>query len=152
MVKKITLEPLDVNNWLKVCDLSVSEEQKEIFPIPNVYWIGISRYEEGSELFAIKADDEYVGLIGGGYDEDGITGYINPFMIDHQHQKNSYAKPALKLIIEYLRDNLNVDKINVNHSKNNVTAGKIYDSLGFFVYNETDDEYQRQMVFPALNF
>ena len=145
MRKKVTLEKLGVDNWLKICDLSVSEEQKEIFPIPNVYWIGISRYEEKSELFAIKSDDEYVGLIGGGYDEDGVTGYINPLMIDHRHQKNNYAKSALKLIIEHLRDNLNVDKINVNHRKNNIIAGKIYDSLGFFVCNETDDEYQRQM-------
>jgi len=50
---------------LKICELSVSEEQKQLFTIPNVYWIGISRYEEQTELFAIKRDAEYVGLIGG---------------------------------------------------------------------------------------
>ena len=42
----VSLEPLDVNNWLKVCRRSVSEEQKAVFTVPNVYWIGISRYEE----------------------------------------------------------------------------------------------------------
>ena len=144
MSKRITLEALNVDNWLKICDLSVTEEQKKIFPIPNVYWIGISRYEEKSELFAIKADDEYVGLIGGGYDEDGITGYINPFMIDQCYQKNSYAKPALMLIVDYLRKKLGVEQINVNHSKENF-VGKIYESLGFYIYNETDSEYQRQI-------
>jgi len=144
MSKKITLEALTVDNWLKICDLSVAEEQKEIFPIPNVYWIGISRYEEKSELFAIKADDEYIGLIGGGYDEDGITGYINPFMIDHRYQKHNYAKPALMLMIGYLREKLGVKQINVNHSKENF-VGKIYESLGFYMYNETDSEYQRQI-------
>ena len=50
----ISIEALDVNNWLKVSELSVSEAQKQIFTVPNVYWIGISRYEEHSELFAIK--------------------------------------------------------------------------------------------------
>jgi hypothetical protein len=40
----ISIEPLDVNNWLKVCELSVSEAQKQIFAVPNLYWIGISRY------------------------------------------------------------------------------------------------------------
>ena len=118
---------------------------KSIFSIPNVYWIGISRYEEGTELFAIKADDEYVGLIGGGYDEDGVTGYINPFMIDQRYQKNGYAKSALRLMIEYLRNSLHVDKININHSKANTSVSNLYESLGFFVYNETDDEYQRKM-------
>ena len=42
----VNIEPLDVNNWLKDCELSISEEQKSIFPISNVYWICISRYEE----------------------------------------------------------------------------------------------------------
>ena len=71
----ISIEALDLNNWLKVCDLSVSEVQKQVFTIPNVYWIGISRYEEHTELFAIKHGDEYAGLIGCGMDEDSISGY-----------------------------------------------------------------------------
>lgn len=145
MNKQITLEALDVNNWLKICDLSVSDEQKALFPVSNLYWIGISRYEEKSELFAIKADDEYVGLIGGGFDEDGITGYINPVMIDYHHQKNGYAKPAVLLMIEFLRHTLGAEKININHRKINVIAGKIYESLGFIVYNETEKEYQRKL-------
>jgi len=36
MSKKVILEALDVDNWLKICDLDVTDEQKEIFPIPNV--------------------------------------------------------------------------------------------------------------------
>jgi len=31
-------------------------------------------------------------LIGGGFDEDGITGYINPIMIDQDHQKKDIPK------------------------------------------------------------
>ena len=49
MEKKIILEALDANNWLKICDLSVSDKQKTFFPISNLYWIGISRYEEKTE-------------------------------------------------------------------------------------------------------
>ena len=39
----ISLKELNVENWLEVANLSVSEEQKKIFQVPNVYWIGISR-------------------------------------------------------------------------------------------------------------
>lgn len=42
----IELKELNNDNWLETANLSVSEKQKEIFPIPNVYWIGVSRYEE----------------------------------------------------------------------------------------------------------
>ena len=72
-------------------------------------------------------------------------------MIDYRYQKNNFAKPALILIIKYLRDSLSVDKINVNHRKENVFSGRIYDSLGFFVYNETDTEHQRRMNFTNCN-
>jgi RimJ/RimL family protein N-acetyltransferase len=84
-----------------------------------LYWIGISRYEEKSELFAIKADDEYVSLIGGGFDEDGITGYLNPLMIDYRYQGNGYGKQAVKLMIKYLKEKLNVIKISLGHRKEN---------------------------------
>ena len=139
----VKLEILNVDNWLKVCDLSVSAAQKEFFPIPNVYWIGISRYEEHSELFAIKHEDEYVGLIGGGYDEDGIAGFINPLMIDEKFQRKGYAAIALRLMIKYLVDNLHVTKINIGHRKVNVTAGQMYEKIGFHIIGEDEDEYFR---------
>lgn len=136
--ENVTLEMLKEDNWIHVCNLSVSQEQKEFFPIPNVYWIGISRYEEHTELFAIKHEDNYVGLIGGGYDEDGTTGFINPLMIDEKFQKKGYAIIAIKLMIQYLVDNLHVTKINISHRKVNVVAGQIYEKIGFRVFREDE--------------
>lgn len=152
MDKKVTLEALDVNNWLKVCDLSVSDEQKAFFPIPNVYWIGISRYEEKSELFAIKADNEYVGLIGGGYCRgcendkgENDTGWINPLMIDYRHQRNGYGRQATKSMIKYLLENLRVTKIELGHRKVNTVAGYLYESLGFRIFDDEGDGYGRKL-------
>ncbi len=139
----ITIEPLDVNNWLKVCGLSVSEEQKQIFPIPNVYWIGISRYEEHNELFAIKRDDEYAGLIGGGVDEDGISGYISPLMVDERFQRQGIAEKAIRLIMNDLIRKYHVPRIRINHRKENHAAGRLYQKLGFSIYSETETEYCR---------
>ena len=141
----VYLEKLDVHNWLKVCELSVSDEQKEIFSIPNVYWIGISRYEEHTELFAIKSDDDYVGLIGCGYDEDGIAGYINPLMIDQAYQGNGYAGKAMEQAIDYLKKELKVSVIHLGHRKNNIAASKLYDSCGFVVIDEDDLDYFREL-------
>jgi len=111
-----------------------------------LYWIGISRYEEKTELFAIKINDEYIGLIGGGYDEDGITGYINPLMIDYHYQRNGYGKQAVQLIIKYLKESLNVKNINVGHRKENVNAGYLYDSLGFKVIKDMGNQWYKQLV------
>ncbi len=139
----ITIEPLDTNNWLKVCELSVSEEQKQVFAIPNVYWIGISRYEEHTELFAIKRGEEYVGLIGGGLDEDGNSGYINPLMIDERYQRQGIAATAMRLMMNDLIRKYHVPCIHINHRKENYAAAQLYEKLGFFVYSETDKEICR---------
>lgn len=139
----ISIETLDVNNWLKICELSVSEEQKQVFPISNVYWIGISRYEEHSELFAIKQDDTYVGLIGGGLDEDGISGYINPLMIDEKFQRQGIAEKAIRLMTEYLIRKYHVPCIHISHQKTNLLASHLYEKLGFAVYSQFDTEICR---------
>lgn len=123
--------------------ISVSTEQKMFFPIPNVYWIGISRYEENTELFAIKYQNKYVGIIGGGYDEDGKSGFINLLMVDEKYQKKGYAAVATVLMIKYLVDNLHVTKINISHRKANVVAGQMYEKIGFRVYEENEVDYFR---------
>ena len=54
----IQLEELNVDNWLKVTELEVSKEQKAFFALSNIFWIGISRYEEKTTLYAIKNDED----------------------------------------------------------------------------------------------
>ena len=141
----IILEELNVENWLETMEISVSEEQKNVFPIPNVYWVGISRYEEKTTLYAIKNDETIVGLIGIGYDEDGVSGYINPLMIDEKYQGNGYSKAAMKSAIEKLKNDYKVSEIHIGHRKTNVAAGKLYESLGFVIFDEDETDYFRSL-------
>lgn len=141
----IMLEELNVDNWLKVMELTVSEEQKDIFPISNVYWVGISRYEEKTTLYAIKNDELYVGMVGIGYDEDGVSGYINPMMIDEKHQGKGYSKEAMLLAIKKLKSEYKVSEIHLGHRKNNMKAGKLYESLGFIIIDEDEMDYFRKL-------
>ena len=141
----IILEELNVDNWLEAMELSVSEEQKNVFPIPNVYWVGISRYEEKTTLYAIKNDETIVGLIGIGYDEDGVSGYINPLMIDEKYQGNGYYKDAIKSAIEKLKNDYKASEIHIGHRKTNAFAGKLYESLGFVIFDEDETDYFRSL-------
>ena len=142
----IQLKKLNADNWLEVANLSISSSQKEIFPIPNVYWIGISRYEEYTTLFSIMLDEKNIGLIGLGYDEDGVSGFINPLMIDEKYQGNGYSKEAMKLAINYLKTELKVPEIHIGHRKTNFPAGKLYESLGFTITDEDDQDFFRRLL------
>jgi ribosomal protein S18 acetylase RimI-like enzyme len=141
--KTVTIEPLNVDNWLTVCELTISDEQKPHFPIPNLYWIGISRYEEHSELFAIKQGETYVGLIGGGLDEDGVSGYINPLMVDTRFQHQGIGGKALRLMMDKLIRKYQVPCIHINHRKDNHAAARLYEQHGFSVYATTENEDKR---------
>ena len=142
----IYLVELDHENWLETANLSVSEQQKENFPIPNIYWIGISRYEEHTTLYAIMWDDDIVGLIGLGYDEDGVSGFINPLMIDEKYQGHHYAKDAMCIAIDILQDQYNAGEIHLGHRKTNTTAAKLYEQLGFQIVGEDEQDYFRVKV------
>lgn len=142
----IHLEKLNQDNWLKATKLSVSKEQKENYPIPNVYWIGISRYEENTTLYAIMCDEIIVGLLGLGYDEDGISGFINPLMIDEKYQGKHYAELAMTDAIEILRKEYQVTDINLGHRKSNGAAAKLYEKLGFQIVAEDEQDYFRKKV------
>ena len=140
---RIYLSELNEDNWLEAANLSVSEKQKDVFPIPNVYWLGISRYEEHTTLYAIVLDKIIVGLIGLGYDEDGVSGFINPLMIDEKYQGNQYAKQAMDIAIHILKTVYHVTKINLGHRKTNIAAGKLYEKLGFEIVGEDEQDYFR---------
>ena len=140
---RIYLSELNEDNWLETANLSVSEKQKDVFPIPNVYWLGISRYEEHTTLYAIVLDKIIVGLIGLGYDEDGVSGFINPLMIDEKYQGNQYAKQAMDIAINILKTVYHVTKINLGHRKTNIAAGKLYEKLGFEIVGEDEQDYFR---------
>ncbi len=142
---KIELEALGAKNWLKVCSLSVMPEQKRVFPIPNVYWIGISRYEEHTDLFAVKTDGEYAGLIGLGYDEEGVSGLINPLMVDRAFQRRGIAAQALRLAAALLLEQYGVRVIHIGHRRENGAAGRLYERLGFAVSGGTDTEVFRTL-------
>lgn len=142
----IILKEFDENNWLEAANLSVSEQQKEIFPIPNVYWIGISRYEEHTTLYAITLDETVVGMLGLGYDEDGVSGFINPIMIDEKYQGNQYAENAMTIAIDILKKDYNVSKIDLGHRKENIAAARLYEKLGFVIVGEDEKDYFRTKV------
>jgi len=138
----VSIEPLDANNWYTVCQLSVSKEQKELFHVSNVYWIGSSRYEEKNELFAIKLDDEYVGLIGGGLDYTSAGGLIEPIMVDQRYQNRGIAGRAIKLMVEYLGKHLNTDKVYMEHTRQNHAIARVAEKIGFQVVDEDEDGFR----------
>jgi len=76
-----------------------------------------------NELFAIKLGDEFVGMIGGGLNEDGESGLIEPIMVDYRFQGSGISAQALKLMVEHLAKHLSVKRVYIEHHVNPICQG-----------------------------
>ena len=63
------------------------------------------------------------------------------FMIDSRFQKRGYGTAAAKLCIEYLRKDCNASKISLPVEPENITAQRLWSSVGFKMTDDMEDGY-----------
>ncbi|MDA7028564.1 GNAT family N-acetyltransferase [Bacillus sp. CLL-7-23] len=141
----ISLKEINATNWYECTELSVSEEQKKIFPVSVVYWMASSKYEYNNELELLAVYDEnlIVGVVAYGIDPDIDAPWITTVMIDEKYQGKGYGKEAVKQLIDLIVKRHHYKKIMIGHRPNNDVAAKLYESLGFHEIKQTEDEVVR---------
>ena len=78
---------------------------------------------------------------------DYKNGYvISSFMIDKNHQSKGYGTNALKLLIEHIKQNHNVDTIYLGVDANNFPAKNLYLKCGFIL-----DDYSKEHENDDIN-
>ncbi|NMO94300.1 GNAT family N-acetyltransferase [Paenibacillus lemnae] len=127
----IDLKPVSVQNWYACTKLKVTEEQRNVFPAPVVYWIAESKFVDDFELRAVYWNTDLVGFIVfcNRPDEDGNY-WIPALMIDEQYQGRGFGKSAMDKLIEHM-SSMNCNKIMIGHRPDNLLAAQLYESLGF---------------------
>ena len=115
----------------------------------NVYslaqeWV----YHKTAYLFAIYADDIMVGFVMMGFQIYNIW----RFMIDIRYQRKGYGKNALRLSIDYLCNEFNVNEVFLSFEQNNIVAEKLYDCLCFKRTGEVvGEEIEMRLDLKSLN-
>lgn len=127
----ISLRNVSAHNWYACTKLKVKAEQQAVFPVPVVYWIAESKYEDHFELRAVYLGEEPVGftVFCSEADVDG-NHWIMTLMINEKHQGQGYGRAAMKMLIEQLRL-MKAKWVMIGHRPNNEVAGRLYESLGF---------------------
>ncbi|MFE6137599.1 GNAT family N-acetyltransferase [Bacillus sp. NPDC057893] len=77
----------------------------------------------------------------GWFEEKEKAVYLNQFMIDSKCQGKGYAKPLLRLLIEYLQKEYNRKVIYLSIHPENKLAQKLYESIGFHLTGEIEGEW-----------
>ena len=127
----IHLEPITRENLDAVLALRVREDQRGFVSTPAESLAQAYVYRETAFPFAICAGGTVVGFIMLGYYEAKHYYTLWKLLIDREYQGRGYGREALRLGIDFLRDERRAEAIYTGVSPGNAAAKALYASCGF---------------------
>ncbi len=127
---KITLREITPQNFRQCIDLKVADGQ-ENFVAANLMSIAQAKIYPTAKPFAVYHDNEMVGFVMYGFDEDEEHFYLGRLMIDAQHQGKGFGKAATLAVIEKMKQIEDCREIYLSFVPENTGAEKLYSSVGF---------------------
>ena len=126
---QISLEEINKKNYESVCDLDVTEAQKD-YVACNMWSLVESFYNEGHTCKTICFDDKPVGFFM--WVKESVSKVsIWRFMVDKSYQNQGIGRIALTLAIEAIKQTPSVKEIEICYNPTNPVAKDFYSSFGF---------------------
>ena len=155
----ISLRPVTQENWRAVAHLEVAEDQRQ-FVAPNVYSLAEAAYETGLTPVAIYADETLIGFalytnepFQGEWDfthtpYQGELGIMR-VMLDQHYQHQGYGRQAMQALIAQMSSLPGAQAIILNVMPTNLGAQRLYESLGFVIYEENEHGCWSRLRLPT---
>ena len=125
-------------NFGECIKLKVADGQEK-FVAPNVYSIAEAKIFPFRNPFAVYADDQMVGFVMYGFNEDDGRFYLGRLMIDEKFQRRGYGKAATREVIERLKQTDGCQEVYLSFVPENTVAEQLYQSVGFKRTGEISD-------------
>jgi diamine N-acetyltransferase len=135
----VSLREITSENLKPVLRLSVTEEQKKVYPRSNAYSIAEGHYPGDDDpvwIRAIYAGEEPVGFLMTSEVPERGEYFLWRLMIDANHQRKGYGFRAVELLIERIKNSPNPKVLMTSHLKGDGDAGAFYEKLGFVYTGE----------------
>lgn len=136
----IRLEKITEDNYQECINLKVAAEQLDFVSPNDISLAKAYAFYDSVVPLAIYKDDSMVGFIMLRFNKEYDNYFIWQFMIDVRYQSKGYGKQALRLVIEWMREDKRCNQIITTYIKGNVQAEKLYNTLGFHTINEANGE------------
>ncbi|RXJ71714.1 GNAT family N-acetyltransferase [Veronia nyctiphanis] len=125
----IRLKPISKHNYEAICDLDASEAQQD-FVAMNTWSIVESVFNDGYETRAIYFEHKPVGFFMWVKPSPDKT-EIWRFMVDSKYQQQGTGTKALALALNEIRQNENLETIEISDVPKNPIAKDFYAKFGF---------------------
>ncbi|MET3558024.1 diamine N-acetyltransferase [Streptococcus rupicaprae] len=135
----IRLETITPENWR--VDLAVSANQLSfVAPRERILARAYAYRAEHSRAFIIFHDDIPIGMVLYYDYPKGQTYELSQFFIDERYQGRGYGYEAMLQVFDVMLADGRYQQVRLCYTADNPAARRFYDSLGFQVTSEGDDE------------
>lgn len=147
---EVRLVEVGGDNWRACVAVRVTDEQRR-FVADVAYYLCLCAYGSTWHPLAIEVDDEVVGFLMWGADEDASR-WIGGLSVDAAHQRRGIARAAVAHAVRLLIAHEGCTGIALSYSPDNLAARSLYAGLGFVETGETEDdgaEVVSRLTLPA---
>ncbi len=138
----VLLKEITENNFIDAFNLKLNENEEKFVSHPIRSLAQAYVYRNQCTPFGIYDGETMVGYVMVIYDYDIPEYDIWHMMIDRSERGKGYAKAALELVLEYIKNKPfgNSDRVALTCNKDNPTALRLYKSFGFELTGSSDDD------------
>lgn len=138
----ICLKPVDENNFLEIFRLQLGEGQERFVSHPIRSLAQAYVYRAQCQPFGIFEGETAVGYVMVIYDDDVPEYDVWHMMIDASRQGNGYGKAALRLVLDYIRQQPfgPSNRVALTCHRDNAPALALYAQMGFALTGAEDED------------
>ncbi len=128
---RVTLRPVDDDNWRAVADVVPRDDQREFVAPSAARYLLLSMREGVWRSLAICADEQVVGHIMWAWDDDDQCYWIGGMLIDAARQGGGLGRAAVLTLARWLMERADCHAVRLSVHKSNDLARGLYASIGF---------------------
>ncbi|WP_329109504.1 GNAT family N-acetyltransferase [Micromonospora sp. NBC_01699] len=137
--RRVTLRPVDDENWRAVADVVPLDNQREFVAPSAARYLLLGMREDVWRSFAVYADDAVVGHVMWGYDREDRTYWIGGMLIDAAHQGGGLGRATVLSLVRWLVDRPDCPAVRLSVDRANTAARRLYASVGFAELEPDED-------------
>ncbi len=143
---EISLREVTRDTVRAICDLRVSKSQEQ-FVAPNSVSIAEAYFTKEAWFRAVCAGEVPVGFVMLWENPTEGKYFLWRFMIDEEFQRKGYAKRALGLVIQHVKQNPQALEIRLSYRKGEGSPQPFYERMGFKDTGEiVDNEHEMKLT------
>ncbi|MFI7429341.1 GNAT family N-acetyltransferase [Micromonospora sp. NPDC049836] len=135
--RRVTLRPVDDENWRAVADVAPRDEQRSWVPALAARYLLLTLRSPVWTSLAVYADDTVVGHLMWGVDDDESR-WIGGMVIDGAEQGHGVGRAAVRTLAEWLA--AQGHPVRLSYHPENLAAAALYRSLGFQPTGAMEDD------------